>query len=318
MYGQATAPSSDCILQCDELSRHAAIPGRVAFRPSPVGPLAILSSPRGTATVALLGAQALSWCPANGGEALFWPSAPLSPPAPGEEIHGGIPVCWPWFGRMGPQGSRPHGLARYCRFAVEKTSATAGRTELRMSLVPPPGGLPGFPHAFRLDVRVSVGSALELSLSATNEGMDAFTVTAGFHPYLGVSDADAVFLDGFDGTPYLDWHEGSDGQEPQAIQSGAYRPLPGSRVFSVPRPSCRLCDPGLRRWLVLEAKGHTRWCVWRSPPIPGGTSRNNLFPGDVGSFVCVEPVVFPRCDAIRLQPGESREMSLVLRSEAVP
>lgn len=318
MHEQATAPTPDCIRQCDDLSSHAAIPGRVAFRPSPIGPLAILSAPHGTATVALLGAQVMSWCTADGTEVLFWPSSPLSSPTPGEEIHGGIPICWPWFGRMGPQGSLPHGLARYCRFAMETTSVSAERTELLLSLVSPSNGHPGFPHLFRLDVRISVGVDLELSLRATNEGKDAFPVTAGFHPYLRVSGAHSVFLEGFDGTPYLDWHADADGQEPHAIQSGAYHPAPGSRVFALPRPSCRLCDPGLRRMLHLEAKGHSRWCVWRSLPIPEGTSRNNLLPVDVNSFVCVEPMVFPCCDAIRLQSGESHEMHLVLRSEPMP
>ena len=318
MYGQATEPAPDCIRQCEGLSFQAALPGRVAFRPSPIGPLAFLSAPQGTATVALLGAQVMSWRPSAVDEVLFWPSAPLSSPAPGEEIHGGIPVCWPWFGRMGPPGSLPHGLARYCRFTFENASASAERTELLLSLAPPPKGSPGFPHPFRLEVRVSLGSELELSLRATNTGEETATLTAGFHPYLRVSDADSVFLDGFEDAPFLDWNVGANGQEPHAKQAGPYCPVPGSRVFAAPRPSCCLRDSGLRRILHIEAKGHSRWCIWRSSPLADGSSRGNLLPGDVNSFVCVEPVVFPRCDAIRLNPGESHEMHLRLHAEAMP
>lgn len=318
MHEQATAPALDSVRPSTELPCHADIPGRVGFLPSPMGPLARLSAPGGTATVALLGAQTLSWRPAGGEEVLFRPSAPLYAPAPGGEIHGGIPVCWPWFGRMGPPDSLPHGLARYLPFAVESASATAERTELRLSLASPPEGFPAFPHPFRLEVRVSLGAALELSLRAANAGREAFAVTTGFHPYLRVSDVDSVLLDGFDGAPYLDWHPGADGREPQAVQSGPYRPEPGSRVFAVPRESCRLLDPGLRRVVRLEARGHSRWCVWRSSPIPEGTSRGNLRPGDVRAFACAEPVVFPRCDAILLRPGESHTMHLALRAEAMP
>ena len=318
MHEQTAVPAPGCVRQCEELSSRAAIPGRVAFLPSPIGPLVQLAAPQGTATMALLGAQVMSWCPAAGSEVLFWPSTPLPPPPPGEEIHGGIPVCWPWFGRMGPPDSLPHGLARYCLFALEKTSATGERTDILMSLSPPPEGFPAFPHPFRLEVRVSLGSALEVSFRAANAGKKPFFTTAGFHPYLRVSDADSVHLEGFEDAPFLDWHAGADGLEPHAVQSGAYRPVPGSRVFAAPRTSCRLCDPGLRRVLHLEAAGHSRWCVWRSGPIAAGTLRGNLGPGDVRSFVCVEPVVFPRCDAVRLLPGESREMRLRLRAEAMP
>lgn len=297
----------------DELERRWGRPGRVAFGVSPIGPVMHLAAPGGTAEVALAGAQTVGWIPAGGGEVLYRPGGEA---VAGEEVHGGIPVCWPWFGRMGPEGSRIHGLARYCRFAVAAVGVTADRTEAVLRLESSEQTRQAFPHGFRLDVRIGVGEGLAISLEAANTGEDAFAVTAGFHPYLRVSDAAAVGVEGLEGAPFIDWTPGADGKEPHAIQPGTYHPHPGSRVFAEARNACRVLDAGMRRAIVLEASGHTRWCVWRADAA--ALPRDNLRAEDAAGFACVEPVVFPRCDAVALAPGGRQAMSLSLRTEALP
>ncbi len=297
----------------DGLERRWGRPGRVEFGVSPIGPVVRLAAPGGTAEVALLGAQTVSWRPAGGEDVLYRPEGVA---VAGDEIHGGIPVCWPWFGRMGPEGSRIHGVARYGRFALAAVEVTAARTEAVLRLEAPERTLDAFPHGFRLDVRVGVGEGLAVSLEALNTGAEAFAVTAGFHPYLRVSDAGAIGVEGLEGAPFVDWTAGADGQEPHGIQTGAYRPHPGSRVFSEARKVCRVRDAGLHRTIVLEASGHTRWCVWSADAA--GLPRDNLRAEDAAGFACVEPVVFPRCDAVVLEPGGRRTMSLALRTEALP
>jgi glucose-6-phosphate 1-epimerase len=65
-----------------------------------------LSTRHGTVIVALHGAQVLSWVPA-GHQDVFWLS-PSSRPAPAA-IRGGVPICWPWFGKQGmPTGAMQH------------------------------------------------------------------------------------------------------------------------------------------------------------------------------------------------------------------
>ena len=296
--------------ECARLDRRWGRPGRVEFRSSAIGPVARLAAPGGTAEVALLGAQTVSWGPAGGSEVLCRPGGEAKI---GEEIHGGIPVCWPWFGRMGPDGSRLHGMARYCRFEVAAVEATGERTEVVLRLEASKNTRKAFPHGFRLDVRIGVGEALEVSMEAANTGAEAFAVTAGFHPYLRVSGADRVWVEGVDGARYLDWTADTDGREDHDLQTGAYRPVLGSRVFADARPVCRLRDAGLGRAIVLEAAGHTRWCVWRADA--GRLPRGNLLPEDASGFVCVEPVVFPRCDAVVVEPVGRQTMSLKLRTE---
>ena len=206
-----------------------------------------------------------------------------------------------------------HGAARYCRFEVVAVKATGERKEIVLRLEATEATRAVFPHGFRLEVRIGVGEALAVSMEATNTGAEAFAVTAGFHPYLRVADADGVRVEGFAGARYLDWTADADGREEHAVQEGACRPVPGSRVFAEARPVCRLRDAGLGRTVVLEAAGHTRWCVWRADAAT--LPRGNLLPEDAAGFVCVEPVVFPRCDAAVLEPGGRQALSLVLRTE---
>ena len=284
----------------EELERRWGRPGRMGFDVSPIGPVVRLAAPGGTAAVALLGAQTVSWRPAGGEEVLYGPEGEA---VAGEEIHGGIPVCWPWFGRMGPAGSRIHGVARYCRFGVAEVAVTEERTEAVLRLEASEETRAAFPHGFRLDVRIGVGEALAVSMEAVNTGDEAIEVTAGFHPYLRVADADGVRVEGLEGARYVDWTAGADGRGAHEIQMGAYRPVPGSRVFAEARKTCRVCGGGAGRAVVLEAAGHSRWCVWRR---------------EGREFVCVEPVVFPRCDAVVVAPGGRQSMALTMRSEAVP
>lgn len=83
-------------------------------------------------------------------------------------------------------------------------------------------------------------------------------------------------------------------------------------MFGEARRRCRLIDGMSGRAVVLEAEGHTRWCVWRAE-----AERGNMKAGDARGFVCVEPVVFPRSDAVVLEPGGVQVMRLRLRMEEV-
>jgi hypothetical protein len=62
--------------------------------------------------------------------------------------------------------------------------------------------------------------------------------------------------------------------------------------------------------VVLEAEGHTRWIVWRAEGAAG-----RMAEGEQEEFICVEPVVFPRCDGVVLGAGERFGMRMGMRVE---
>ena len=71
-----------------------------------------------------------------------------------------------------------------------------------------------------------------------------------------------------------------------------------------------MVDEGTGRVVVLEAEGNTRWIVWRAERAAG-----RMVEGEQDEFVCVEPVVFPRCDGVVLEAGERQRMRVKMRVE---
>ena len=226
------------------------------------------------------GGYVTSWRPQNGEEALFRPARANWGR---EEVHGGIPVCWPWFGAPPREGLPKHGLARYAKWRLEEK---IGKNGMRWSLESTPETMRLWPHKFRLDYTVRAsGRKLTLELMATNTGTEPFEANGGFHPYFKVADPLKV---SFGGT---------------AIAQESYRET--EAADGKPR---ELADLVTGRCLVLRAAGNEDWFAWNP-----GRARTplcaTLGPDEWKGFFCVEPyTATPRV----LAPGESRRTTLTV------
>ena len=76
------------------------------------------------------GARIMSFRPA-GGEEVVWQNDPVQTDEP-KWAHGGIPVCWPWFGVNGKVDI--HGTAWREEFKVVSRRETKKRAELVLSI----------------------------------------------------------------------------------------------------------------------------------------------------------------------------------------
>ena len=217
---------------CEMLNRRFGAPERIVFRPSRHGvPIVVLANQYGTAEIALFGAQTVSYRPTGNPPVLYMPHPYDAKPA-GEEIHGGIPVCWPWFARNGAPGSKIHGLARYSTWSVRGTEYSEDITEIRLGLSSSEETRALWPHDFDLELTVSVSMKLTLCLTSKNTGDVPFTVTEGFHPYLLVRERAGVSVRGIDGCAFMDFNEPEKGAE--RVWTGDYTPITdGSKVFMV-------------------------------------------------------------------------------------
>ncbi|MBR5548143.1 MAG: hypothetical protein IKU71_00285, partial [Kiritimatiellae bacterium] len=100
--------------------------------------------PGGRAVVDLQGGRILSWKTSAGEELLFMPRRTES--AGGDWSHGGISLCWPWFGKKGDKASSIHGFARNRRLAVRhRDSDGAGGSSVTLGLSLAAGEDPDFP-----------------------------------------------------------------------------------------------------------------------------------------------------------------------------
>jgi glucose-6-phosphate 1-epimerase len=138
-----------------------------------------LTTRHGTAIVALHGAQILSWHP-KGHRDVFWLST-LSEPAPAA-IRGGVPVCWPWFGKQGmPQGGMQHGPVRNRPWDVISVQDDSAEV-ISLTLAPcrattPDDPLARFARQLQLTMRIDLQETLTQTLETRNSGMQPFVLT---------------------------------------------------------------------------------------------------------------------------------------------
>ena len=144
-----------------------------------------LSNAHGKVIVSLHGGQVLSWIPAGQRE-VFWLSK-LAKPAPAA-IRGGVPVCWPWFGKQAmPHDAMQHGPVRNVNWTLAACEATQNES-LLLSLEPDRTTTAACAidrYAKHLDVRLDIelGTVLRMGLRTLNRGTEPFALTQALHTY---------------------------------------------------------------------------------------------------------------------------------------
>ena len=79
----------------------------------------------GTLEVSQYGAHVLGWTPSGGRPVFYMSGAAVY--AEGKALRGGIPICWPWFGKhpTEPKSNPSHGLARISMWQFEHGEESA-------------------------------------------------------------------------------------------------------------------------------------------------------------------------------------------------
>ena len=279
-------------------------PGRIVFREGFAGyPNAVIAGKYGTAEVALLGANVLSYRPTGHGPVLFRPAR--RDYNRGESFHGGIPVCWPQFGNRFSKDLPQHGFARLMVFEVRASEYSEEMTEITLGLKSDDETRRLWPHDFDLEYKVSVSMKLNLKLTTTNTGKEPFGFSCGLHPYFAVRARDAAFVRGLDGCSFVD------GRDPKLVpgrQAGDLKlDFAPDHIFTLPaaaRHEFAIVDPGLRRAIALVSSGNTKAVVWN---CGADSAPADFAAGDWSRYVCVEPVSdWP--GGATLAPGMAHEL----------
>jgi len=221
------------------------------------------------------GATVTSWQPGalKGREAFF-----MQKNAPwGKEVHGGLPICWPWFGKR--EGCPKHGLARYLKWRLVNR---VGKDGVVLETSSTPETMKVWPHAFKLTAKIFVAgpNGLRIAVTETNTGKTAYESAFGVHPYFVVADACDVMLDG-ERLP-----------KPWVIKE-----------FAADGKSHELQDFAGKVAYSVMSSGNDTWYVW-NPGVERTPLCETLGPDEWRRFFCLEP--FMR-QPITLAPGESRE-----------
>lgn len=273
-------------------------------------PAVVLRAPDGArATVLLHGAHVVSWVPAGADEQLY-----LSPQAvagPGMAVRGGAPVIFPQFELMGPDTSLPrHGLARTRAWQVESGRVGEEHAQLTLVLSDDEGTRALWPHAFKLELTVSVESnRLDLELHAENTGDTAWSFSAALHTYLAVSQLQQVRLQGLHGRRFIDRIHGG-----EAIEDHPEKRFHGEidRIYANVKEHLLLRD-GPRR-LHIDQQDLPDVVIWN--PGPDGAARLADMPDDGWQhMLCVEAARI--LEPLKLAPGQDWDGRQSLTLEAM-
>ena len=271
-------------------------------------PALLVRTPHASAAVSLHGGQLLSFVP-HGFDDLLWLS-PTSTRPPGA-IRGGVPVCWPYFGRQGQLATVPqHGFARNSLWVLQDTQTDAlGGMTLQLALpIPDASGL-------RLTQTLHIGEVLQQSLITENTG-DTTTFTQALHSYFRVGDANRVHVTGLRGLRYADKYDG--GEHVQAGDWTLHDPRdPGrcDRIYHRTGDCFELHDPVLQRCITLQTSGNRSLVVWN--PGESGIAAIADAPADAWrDFVCLEAANAGE-DVIALAPGERHVLAQTLLVSAL-
>jgi glucose-6-phosphate 1-epimerase len=248
-----------------------------------------LTSAHGRAVVTRRGAQVLETI--LDGYPLLWLSAHA--PAAGAPIRGGIPVCFPWFGRH-PAGFPAHGFARITDWqpveqSTDRIVYALDDTEHTRTM---------WPHHFHAELAVRVDDALTLDFTVDNTGAVPFRFTYALHSYLAVDALSASVVDGLDGRVRID-----DGR--RTTQDGPVR-LDRSIDAIFEESGDRLTLREGARRTTVDADGMTSAVIWN----PGTNTILDLGE-DWRGFVCVERGRVGAAE-VALAPGERHQASMRL------
>lgn len=293
-----------------ELNSRFGAPGRIVFREGFAGyPNVVIASQYGSAEIALLGGNVLSYRPTGHGPVVFRPAK--RDYNRGESFHGGIPVCWPQFGNKAFKDLPQHGFARFLVFEVRGTEYSEEKTEVVLGLKSNEETLKMWPHEFDLEFKVSVTMKLNLTLKTVNTGKTPFDFSCGFHPYFVVRNRDEVVLKGLDGCSYVD---GTKADLPTLTWTGDFPvTIAPDHIFSLksaPKHEFAILDSGLKRAIAMVSSGNQKCVVWNC----GESAKLSDFePGDWKKYVCVEPVSeWPGYQT--LEPGQAHELMAAIQA----
>lgn len=270
----------------NELTEKFSLNSSVQFCLDPIiGIILQITSKRSFCEISLFGGQVLSWRPITQEHEVLWKPR-VDKYARGRAIRGGVPICWPWFGEHPAKQDFPgHGYARITNWKLTSIDeGLDGVTEVRLILGDSDLASSYWRSGVSLELKVTIGSTLDIELTTHNRGMQEIEFTEGLHTYFHVSDISNVEILGLESADYIDLVN----QHESRTQCGAIS-FDGEvgRIFLENYATCIIKDEGLKRCISIEKSGSKSTAVW-NPGLQIASKMDDL--GSLGwrNMVCVE------------------------------
>ncbi|MCG3730405.1 D-hexose-6-phosphate mutarotase [Vibrio cincinnatiensis] len=259
---------------------------------------------KAVAGIALHGGHVLSFQP-KGQPDLIWMSdnALFDGKA---ALRGGIPICWPWFGRI---AAPAHGFARSTEWTLIEHRENEQGVIISLGLETSEQTLAIWPHHFQVRLLVEVRETLQITLEVLNTDQKEWTFSGALHTYLNVGDIRQTETTGM-GLEYLD--NLNHGQKTAGTNSLVLTDTI-DRVYTQPNEQIQVKDPVLNRTLVVKNHGHNSAVLW-NPWSQGAQTMADMKDDGYQTMLCVESTWHANRleDGKILQPGERYQLSTTL------
>ena len=218
------------------------------------------------------------WCAAH------WPQAGA--------IRGGVPVCWPWYGRHPGEGVWPaHGWARLIDWKLLQSHEDDEGVSLHWRLQL---------WDWQVDLHARLGARLTLELVTEHQDSEPCQVSQALLAYWRIGDVGEVSLSGLEGL------EGYDRLSRTACkQRGKLRVDGGCERVFASTGTLRLDDRAWERSLAMDTGQNQDTTVWH----PGGRPLIGVAGSETQGFVCVESAT-SRSHPLCLAAGEQTHLTL--------
>ena len=201
------------------------------------------------AEVSLYGGHLMSWIPTGQKPVFFMSEKTVF--KKGTALRGGVPICWPWFGKHPSDPAQPsHGLARIEMWKLD--DSTEEEEEVRLSL--------SF-EAPELQLQATYGllmqkDSLYATLITQYTGFEPIPYSAALHSYFAVSSNEHVAITGLEEAPFTEFaSEPPAHSEDPLVPAGSinriYHPVQTDQIIT-------LHDPGWNRSLEIVRQGSSR------------------------------------------------------------
>ncbi|PTO93578.1 D-hexose-6-phosphate mutarotase [Vibrio splendidus] len=262
---------------------------------------------KANASISLFGGHVVSFQP-QGQQDLIWMSQQAKFDGK-TALRGGIPVCWPWFGRI---AAPAHGFARSSEWQLVEHRESEAGVIVSLGLKPNEETLAVWPHQFDARLNVEIGDQLKVTLDVKNTDSQPWTFSGALHTYLNVGDIHNTTTTGM-GAEYIDSLQGG-----KICQGGSELVLTDTidRVYTQPEAQIFVADKNLDRTLTVENHGHNSAVLW-NPWAEGATAMGDMQDDGYLTMMCVESTLHaPSLEAGKtLQPGESHQLITVISAQ---
>jgi len=224
----------------------------------------------------------------------------------GKAIRGGVPICWPWFGKHKTDNTLPqHGFARNSMWEfIGATEPHADSTEVKLQLKNSAESLKLWPYRFELLLSITIARTLTIALTTTNCDRQAFEISSALHSYFSVTDIKNVAIEGLDNTPYFDALSG----EFKTQQGKVIIAEEVDRIYQNVHQPLTLHDK--EKTIHIKTKGSSSVVVW-NPWSEKSTTMRDMTAAGYRTMLCIETTNALK-DARKIEPGEKHTLTTVI------